>query len=65
MVFLFIYMLKYFIEENIHFNNDNNDYINKDLLDNFQDENKFDEKNYFENLENLIEFNIISRHHKK
>lgn len=65
MVFLFINKLKYFIEENIYFNNDNKDYINKDLLDNFQDENKFEEKNYFENLENIIEFNIISRHHKK
>jgi len=47
--------------------NENEDLIidKKDLIQNLDEENAEEEKKYFEDLENKMKFNIVSRHHKK
>lgn len=41
--------------------------VQKDLLDNdeLEDNLKYEEKNYFENIESTVKFNVVSKYHKK
>lgn len=51
--------------ENVEFDNDVQEH--KDLLENDGiDENlKYEEKHYFDNIEKIVDFNVVSKYHKK
>jgi len=51
--------------ENVEYESDMQ--VQNDLLDkdDFDENFKLEEKNYFENIENLVSFNVVSKYHKK
>jgi len=61
-----LYFIYFNLIENAEYDNDVQE-VHKDLLDNEVQEDNFnyEEKNYFENIESSVKFNIVTKYHKK